>query len=63
VIVQSVRGLSKWSKEHLADFLQVHGFDYDPVELDSFHQLLEIGYTPFEVITFVETRDRRKQQQ
>jgi hypothetical protein len=61
-IVKSVRGLSKWGKAHVAECLEVHGFSYSARELDVFYGLVEMGYTPSEVVQAIQTLHLRRRQ-
>jgi hypothetical protein len=53
-VVRSVNELGKWTRTHVEECLRVHGFDYEPPDVDAFHRLIERGIPPSQVVQMVE---------
>ncbi|MFX0194482.1 MAG: hypothetical protein ACFFCW_00045 [Candidatus Hodarchaeota archaeon] len=53
-VVESVKELSKWKKEHVEECLRIHGFKYEPKQLDALYLLIKSGLPPSEVVQSIE---------
>ncbi|MFX0194480.1 MAG: hypothetical protein ACFFCW_00035 [Candidatus Hodarchaeota archaeon] len=53
-VVESVKELSKWKKEHVEECLRIHGFKYERKDLDAFYHLIKSGLPPSEVVRSIE---------
>jgi hypothetical protein len=54
-LVKSVRELSKWARTDVEECLRVHGYNtYSPQELSAFHQWIEEGLSPSDVVGVIE---------
>ena len=59
-LVRSVSELAKWKKEHVAECLRVHGFDYSVKAVETFHSLIEMEYSPSQVVQLIQDAVRTR---
>jgi hypothetical protein len=59
-VVITIRQLRKWTKEHVKECLNVHGYKYGEAELDAFHILVENGLPPSQVVQSIQALKRGK---
>lgn len=59
-LVRSVSELAKWKKEHVAECLRVHGFDYSAKAVETFYGLIEMGYSPSQVVQLIQDAVRTR---
>lgn len=53
--VALVERLHRWTRNHVEECLQVHGFRYEEKDIDAFHRLVENGLPPALVVQAIET--------
>jgi hypothetical protein len=54
-IVRSVDELGKWTRDHVEECLRVHGFAYEPKDVDAFHHLIDRGIPPSQMIQMAQS--------
>lgn len=54
-LVKSINELRKWKKEHVEECLRVHGFIYEPKQLDIFYGMVELGLPPSAIVHAMQT--------
>lgn len=58
-VVESVNQLGKWERRHVEECLRKHGFgDLAPGTVDTFYNLIQMGFTPSDVVSLIETHNR-----
>lgn len=59
-MVRSVRGLDRWTRHHIEECLRLHDLPYEERDVDAFYRLVEVGYTPLQVVTMMQNHPRKQ---
>jgi hypothetical protein len=54
-VVRSVNQLREWEREHVAEYLDVHGFSYDEKDVEALHTLIKRGVSLMQATTLIKS--------
>lgn len=54
-VVRTVSKLGKWTRADVEECLRVHGFKYEPQDLDAFHRLIERNIPPSDILQIMQS--------